>query len=291
MPQNTAELLSLLNLELIEPGVFRGPHPDTKLQRLFGGQVLAQALTAAQQEAPADRLAHSIAAYFLRPGRIDIPMIFEVENLRDGGSFSTRRVVARQAGKVIFTLVASFQIAEDGLDHQDPMPGNVPNPEDCPPLVDVIEQRFGRPMPIFEEWDALDVRWADDSTPHGTLPGPGHGAQMRVWVKTVGSLPANQGTHQAIAAYLSDITLLGVSTLPHRVSFLSPNMQAASLDHSMWFHRSVKADSWLLYDMVSPSASHARGFSTGRLFQEGRLVATCAQEGLIRVTDVDTRIS
>lgn len=285
MPQTTEELVDLLTLEEIEPGIFRGPHPNTTLQRLFGGQVLAQSLTAAQLTAPDDRLVHSLNAYFLRPGRVDVPMIFEVEGVRDGGSFSSRRVVARQDGSVIFTLNASFQIAEDGLDHHDRMPGTVPEPELCPPLVDVITTRFKRRLPIFSEWDALDVRWADDSTRHGNMTSESHGAHMRVWVRTTGELPDDQNIHQAILAYLSDITLLGVSTLPHRVTFLSPQMQAASIDHAMWFHRAVRADDWLLYDMVSPSASHARGFSTGRLFQGGRLIASCAQEGLIRLID------
>ncbi|MDO4785095.1 MAG: acyl-CoA thioesterase II [Propionibacteriaceae bacterium] len=283
MPQTTEELVDLLRLEAIEPGIFRGPHPDTLFQRLFGGQVLAQALTAAHQAAPPDRLAHSLNAYFLRPGRVDTPMIFEVESLRDGGSFSSRRVVARQRGEVIFALSASFQVPEDGLDHHDPLPVSVPPPQDCPPLVDVLARRFGGPLKIFEEWDALDVRWADDSTSYGTMAANSHGAHMRVWAKTTGPLPADQHVHRAILAYLSDITLLSVSTLPHRVIFMSPQMQAASIDHAMWFHREVFADRWLLYDMVSPSASHARGFSTGRLFQEGHLVASCAQEGLIRM--------
>lgn len=283
MPATTNELLDLLVLEEIEPGVFRGPHPNTHLQRLFGGQVLAQSLAAAQLTAPEGRIAHSLNAYFLRPGRVDVPMIFEVENLRDGGSFSSRRVVARQHGSVIFTLSASFQITEDGLDHHDPFPKGVPDPDDCPTLVDVITSRFKRKLEIFDEWDALEVRWADDSTRHGTMAAESHGAHMRVWVRTTGPVPDDQHANQAILAYLSDITLLGVSTLPHRVTFLSPNMQAASIDHAMWFHRSVRTDDWLLYDMVTPSASHARGFSTGRLFQDGRLVASCAQEGLIRL--------
>lgn len=285
MPQTTQELIDLLTLEEIEPGVYRGPHPNTPLQRLFGGQVLAQSLTAAQLSAPDDRLVHSLNAYFLRPGRVDIPMIFEVENLRDGGSFSSRRVVARQDGAVIFTLSASFQIAEDGLDHHDRLPGDVASPDDCPALVDVITSRFKRRLPIFAEWDALDVRWADDSTRHGSMTAESHGAHMRVWVRTTSELPDDPNIHQAVLAYLSDITLLGVSTLPHRVTFLSPQMQAASIDHAMWFHRSVRADQWMLYDMVSPSASHARGFSSGRLFQDERLIASCAQEGLIRMLD------
>lgn len=285
MPQTIEALLDLLHLEEIEPEVFRGPHPDTVFQRLFGGQVLAQSLTAAQRTVPEDRLAHSLNAYFLRPGRVDLPMIFEVENLRDGGSFSSRRVVARQHGEVIFAMSVSFQVAEQGLEHHDRLPDNAPAPQYCPPLAEVIAERFKGPLKIFEEWDALDVRWADDSTPRGTMASANHGAHMRVWAKTIGELPDDQHVHQAILAYLSDITLLSVSTLPHRVIFMSPQMQAASIDHAMWFHREVRADRWLLYDMVSPSASHARGFSVGRLFQEGRLVSSCAQEGLIRMLD------
>lgn len=283
MPRTTDELVDLLTLEEIEPGVFRGPQPDTVFQRLFGGQVLAQSLTAAQLTAPDGRLAHSLNAYFLRPGRVDVPVIFEVEKLRDGGSLSSRRVVARQLRETIFAMSASFHIAEDGLDHHDPLPTDVPPPSECPRLADVIAQRFKGPLKIFEEWDALDVRWADDSTRRGRMQAQSHGAHMRVWAKTTGPLPDDQHVHQAVLAYLSDITLLGVSTLPHRVIFMSPQMQAASIDHAMWFHRQVRADEWLLYDMVSPSASHARGFSTGRLFQHGSLIASCAQEGLIRL--------
>lgn len=282
MPSNVTELVDLLSLEEVEVGLYRGPQPRTSLQRTFGGQVLAQALVAAYRTVP-ERTCHSLNAYFLRPGAADKPIIYDVEVLRDGSSFSSRRVVARQGGKNIFAMNCSFHELEGGLDHSDRVPSGVAAPEDCPALFDVMAQRFGSSSPLWQEWDALEVRFAGDSGRSGIIEAGAHGAHMRVWVRTSDALPDDPRLHQAVLAYLSDMTLLSVSTVPHEVAFLSPQVQAASIDHAMWFHRPVRCDEWILYDQVSPSASQALGFSTGRLLQGGELVASCSQEGLIRV--------
>lgn len=283
MPQTTEELVQLLDLEEIEIGLFRGAQPQTELQRTYGGQVLAQSLMAAYGTVTEDRMCHSLHAYFLRGGMPDKPIIYDVENVRDGGAFSSRRVVARQGGRPIFNMNANFHINEGGLDHSDPMPRGVPAPEDCPSLVQMMKERFGASSSFFSEWDALDVRFAGDSGHSKQIERGAHQAHMRVWVRTTSALPDDQRLHQAVLAYLSDITILSVSTVPHEVVFHSPSMSIASLDHAMWFHRPVRADEWVLYDQVSPSASNALGFSTGRLVQGNALVASCSQEGMIRV--------
>lgn len=285
MPQNTEELVNLLDLEEIEIGLYRGHQPVTHLQRTYGGQVLAQSLMAAYRTVGDDRLCHSLHAYFLRGGAIDKPIIYDVENVRDGGSFSSRRILARQGGKSIFAMNANFHVDEPGLDHSDPMPRGVPDPEQCPSLMQLMQERLGVSAKHFSEWDSLDVRFAGDSGDSGMITPGAHQAHMRVWVRTSDRLPDDQKLHQAVLAYLSDITLLSVATVPHEVAFLSPKMQVASIDHAMWFHRPVRADEWLLYDQVSPSASKALGFSTGRLVQGNALVASCSQEGMIRVLD------
>lgn len=283
MPSTVAELTALLDLEEIETGLYRGVHPQTSLQRAFGGQVLAQALTAADRTVESGRDVHSLHAYFMRPGRTSSPIIYDVESSRDGGSFSTRRVRARQGGSVIFTMSASFHIKEPGLEHHDPMPLDVPAPQECPRLADVMAFRSGRPAEAWlQEWGVLDIRYIGDSRPGGSLVDPNHPARSRVWVKVDGTLPPSTIWQRASLAYASDLTLLAVSTVPHPVVFGSKEMQAASLDHSMWFHREFAADQWLLYDQISPSASNSVGLSYGRLFQDGTLVATVAQEGLIR---------
>ncbi len=286
MPASVEELVSLLELEEIEATLYRGSQPATVLQRAFGGQVLAQALTAAQHTLTGDMAVHSLHAYFLRPGRTDAPIIYDVELLREGRSFATRRVLARQGGQVIFTVSASFHVAEDGLEHQDPAPADVPAPEDCPRLSEAMEAMSGRSARGWEnEWGALEVRYAGDSRAGGVLDGRDHPARARVWLRVAGALGDDPRLHQAALAYASDLTLLAVSVVPHPVLFGGPGLQAASIDHSMWFHRPFRADGWLLYDQVSPSARSSLGLSTGRLFQDGRLVATVAQEGLIRVLD------
>ncbi|RMB59042.1 acyl-CoA thioesterase [Tessaracoccus antarcticus] len=277
MPQTVDELISLFELTQTGEFSFRGPQPRTLLQRLFGGQVLAQSLMAAMHTVSGDRVVHSLNAYFLLPGDPLTPLTLEVEVLRDGRSFSARRVVAKQGEHTIFQLSASFHTPEPGLSHSAVQSLDVSAPEDSRPMREVLEERFGRQVRRLSEWDALDVRLA--SPPE---PSP-EGGIMRAWVRTQGPLPDDPGLHAAVLAYLSDITLLSVSTVQHQVEFMSPTMRAASIDHAMWFHRPFRADEWLLYDMVSPSASGARGFCTGRLFQGGLAVASCAQEGLIRV--------
>ena len=282
MPQSVDELIDLLDLEEIEVGLFRARQPDTQLQRVFGGQVLAQALTAAARTVAVTRVVHSLHAYFLRPGRTDTPIVYDVEAVRDGGSFSSRRVVARQGGKVIFYLSSSFHEVEPGFEHLDPMPEDVPPPEECPTLGEVFGKASGRPPTLWErEWGVLDVRYVGDSRTGGNLVDPLHPARARVWVKADGILPDDRRLHQAALAYASDLTLLSATTVPHGV-FIGLNVQATSLDHAMWFHRPFRADEWLLYDQISPSASGGLGLSTARLFQNGVLVANVAQEGLIR---------
>lgn len=282
MPQSVDELIDLLDLEEIEVGLFRARQPDTALQRAFGGQVLAQALIAAARTVAVTRVVHSLHAYFLRPGRTDRSLVYDVEVVRDGRSFSSRRVVARQAGQVIFYLSASFHEAESGFDHFDPAPTEVPEPQDCPRLSEVMARASGRPAAAWErEWGVLDVRYVGDSRPGGSLHDAVHPARMRVWVKTAGRLPDDRRLHQAALAYASDLTLLSASTVPHG-ALIGVNVQAASIDHAMWFHRPFRADAWLLYDQVSPSASAALGLSTAQLYAEGTLVSTVAQEGLIR---------
>lgn len=283
MPQHVGELVELLELEEIEVGLFRGRQPETVRQRAFGGQVLAQALMAATRTVPTDRLVHSLHAYFLLEGRTDASIIYDVETVRDGGSFSARRVVARQHGKIIFNLSASFHIDEDGYEHHDVVPADVPPPEECPSLSEVMAQATGRPAEEWErEWGALDVRYVGDSRPGGPIHDPQHPARARVWVRADGDVPADQAVNRALLAYASDLTLLGAALVPHGVLLGSPELQAASIDHAMWFHRPVHADRWLLYDQVSPSASSSLGLATGKLFDGATLVAGVAQEGLIR---------
>lgn len=282
MPQSVIELIDLLDLEEIEVGLFRARQPDTQLQRVFGGQVLSQALIAAARTVSVSRVLHSLHAYFLLPGRTDIPIVYDVEAVRDGGSFSSRRVVARQGGKVIFYLSSSFHETEEGFEHLDPVPEDVPPPEDCPTVGEVLFKASGRPISFWErEWGALDVRYVGDSRPGGVLVDGLHPARSRVWVRANGPLPDDRRLHQAALAYASDLTLLAATTVPHGV-FIGLNVQAASIDHAMWFHRPFRADDWLLYDQVSPSASRGLGLATARLFQNGILVSNVAQEGLIR---------
>ncbi len=279
MPETVDELISQFELTQTGPLTFQGPQPKTLLQRLFGGQVLATSLMAALHTVPQDRAVHSLNAYFLLPGDPLTPLSLDVEVLRDGRSFSARRVVAKQAEHAIFQLSASFHVPEPGLSHSAEQPTDVTPPEESPLMRRVLEERFGRQVRRLSEWDALEVRLASP-------PQPTHeGGMMRAWVRTQERMPEDPGLHAAVLAYLSDITLLSVSTVQHQVEFMSPQMRAASIDHAMWFHRPFRADEWLLYDMISPSASGARGFCTGRLYQGGLAVASCAQEGLIRVLD------
>lgn len=285
MPGSVAEFISLLDLEQLDADEFLAVGADPQsgmLQRVFGGQVLAQALTAGYRTVPEGRIAHSLGAYFLRAGLFGVPISYRVERTRDGGSFSTRRVLASQAGKPIFSMVASFHVDEPGLDHSDAMPLDVTAPQDCPPLSEVLGARGGRAAAAWQsEWGVIETRFASDTSAFDS--GAARDAEMKVWVRASSELPDDGWLHQAMLAYASDLTLLAVSTVPHPVEFAGPKMQVASVNHSMWFHRPVRADQWLLYDQVSPSASSGLGFSFGRMFAGGTLAASCAQEGLIRL--------
>lgn len=286
MPTSVSELVDILDLERLDRDLYRGAQPPSStLQRVFGGQVAAQALTAAGRsvEEP-DRVPHSLHAYFLRGGDTAVPIVYDVERIRDGSSFSTRRVAARQHGRVIFYLTASFQRRESGLEHQDAMP-DVPPAEACPDLAEVLGRISTRAADSWrQEWSALDVHYVGDSRPGGALEPDGRPARARLWFRAAGELPVDEGLHTAVLTYASDLTLLGTSLIPHGVLIGQPGLQAASLDHAVWFHRPVRADDWLLYDQVSPTATGGRGYTQARIFAaDGALVASVAQEGLIRV--------
>ncbi len=285
MPSSVEELVELLDLEAIEDNLFRGRQPETIMQRVFGGQVLAQALVAAIRTTDERLVCHSLHSYFLRPGDTAVPIVYDVEALRDGRSFGTRRVVARQHGRPIFYLTANFQVPEDGLEHQDRMP-EVPSPEECRPAME--RGRAQANQAWLREWSALDVRPVADSREGGSLSGDDHPARSQWWIRASGQLPDDPVNQLAAFTYASDMTLLPATLVPHGLFIQSPGMQAASLDHSIWFHRPFRADEWWLYDQVSPSASGGRGLALARVFsQDGLLVASVAQEGLIRVHPQD----
>ncbi|MEA4943677.1 MAG: acyl-CoA thioesterase II [Propionicimonas sp.] len=289
MPSSVDQLIGLLDLEQTGEREYIGAaDASSQRQRVFGGQVLAQALMAAYHTVPPERIAHSLSAYYLRGGLAGVPISYRVEGTRDGRNFSTRRVVAGQSGRTIFSMECSFHLLEAGLNHADAAPAGVPLPQDCPPLSEVLGARSRRSVEAWQrEWGVLETRFASDTSGLPGINGEGHDAAMKVWVRAESALPGDPRVHQAVLAYLSDLTLLAVSTVPHPVEFAGPGMVAASINHAMWFHRPARADEWLLYDQVSPSASAGLGFSFGRLFSGGRLVASCAQEGLIRITDLD----
>jgi len=275
-----ADALALLDLKRIEDDIFEGQSPEGRIQRVFGGQVLGQALVAATRTVEASRICHSLHAYFLRPGDPRVPILYEVDRSRDGRSFSVRRVVATQQGQQIFILAASFQALEQGYDHQFPMP-DVPPPET---LEDEIEVRRKNPdlMPeMLRTWltrpRPFETRPVILDPPGDRPPRPPYD---NVWFRAAGPVPA--ALSQALLAYTSDASLLSTSLLPHGKSIFS-NLQVASLDHAMWFHRPFRFDDWLLYAQDSPSASGARGFNRGAIFlRDGTLIASVAQEGLIR---------
>jgi acyl-CoA thioesterase-2 len=285
---STAELVALLDIETLDTDLFRGNSPDTSLQRAFGGQVAAQALIAAIRTVDEGLGVHSLHAYFLRPGDTTVPIIYDAERIRDGRSFETRRVVARQHGHPIFYLTANFQRPEAGFEHQDAMP-DVPGPDDGLTLAQLAEIHSGDKRSAAEfakEWAALDTRYLGNSAyPGKTRLGddPDHPARAQLWVRVNGELGDDPVLHTAAFTYASDLTLLGAAVVPHDVEIGSPDLLPASLDHTIWFHRPFRADRWWLYDQWSPSAGGARGLSLARVFtEEGTLVATVAQEGLIR---------
>ncbi len=278
-----ADLLKLLTLERIEDRIFRGESRDLGGARVFGGQVLGQALTAASYTVQ-DRHVHSLHAYFLVAGDVSAPIVYEVELARDGKSFSNRRVVAIQHGQPIFNMTASFQVPEQGLEHQAEMP-RVPGPEG---LADVREL----PPDVLEKVPEKMRRFLTHERPFEFRPvepihvsAPPRAAPVRhIWVKTVDALPDNADLHRNVLAYVSDYQLVSTATLPHGIHFAEGNVQLASLDHAMWFHRPFRADEWLLYAMESPNASGGRGLALGKFFtRDGQLVASTAQEGVVRV--------
>jgi acyl-CoA thioesterase II len=283
LPSSAAELVELLDLETIDLNLFRGIQPDTLLQRVFGGQVAAQALVAGARTVEPEREVHSLHSYFLRPGDTAVPIVYDVERIRDGKSFSTRRIVARQHGRAIYFMTASFQVPEDGFEHQDLMPEALA-PDECLDLGDLFRKRSPQNADEWiREWAALEVRYVGDSRPGGAIPNDERPSQSRLWIRVNGNLGGDPLLHRAAFTYASDMTLLGSTLVPHGMHVSHPKMQSASLDHTIWFHRPFRADEWLLYDQASPSASGGRGLAFGRLFSEdGVLVASVAQEGLIR---------
>jgi acyl-CoA thioesterase-2 len=283
------DLLQLLRLEQIDDNIYRGESRDIGSAQVFGGQVLGQALSAAHKTVDG-RIAHSLHAYFLRRGDMRAPIIYEVDRARDGGSFSVRRVVAIQHGRPIFNLAASFQKPEDGLEHQADMP-DVPAPHGLQDITQVdaemlgkIPEKMRRFLTDKRPFEFRPVRPFNFAVPEKLPP------QKQVWIRAVDSLPDDPAVHQNLLAYVSDYELLGTSTLPHGLPFGRGTVQMASLDHALWFHRPVRVDQWLLYSFDSPNASGARGYARGQFFTEqGVLVASAAQEGLVRVISEDRR--
>ncbi len=274
-------LVSILNLEQLEYNLFRGDSPRNGWQRVFGGQVIGQALVAAERTVT-DRNAHSLHGYFMRPGDPKVPIIYEVDRIRDGKSFNTRRVVAIQHGQAIFSMSVSFHKEESGFDHQIPMP-DVPLPEDLPSDDELKINLKNLPDNIRRYWERerpIDLRPVDMSR----YLEPKKGTPFQnIWMRSTSTLPDDVATHQCVLAYASDFTLLDTALIAHGRMMFDPNLMMASLDHSIWFHRKFRADEWLLYSQDSPNASNARGFSRGSIFtRDGILVASVAQEGLIR---------
>jgi len=279
------QLLGLLDLEVIEVDVFRGGSPAEERIRVFGGQVAAQALVAAGRTVAdgtgVERPVHSLHAYFLRPGDPRVPIVYMVDRIRDGGSFTTRRVAAIQGGEAIFHLSASFHVPETGVNHQAPMP-TVPDPETLPtwaeqmaPYAERLGTWYSRPRPI-------DIRHVGDplrSAPDALLRPPHH----QLWLRADGRLPDTPLLHACVVAYASDMTLLDTVMLPHGLVWWESGGMQVSLDHAMWFHRPFRADDWLLYDQSSPTAAGARGLATGTIYtRDGTLAVSVVQEGLIR---------
>ncbi len=277
------ELLTLLKLEKIEENIFRGQSQDLGFGNVFGGQVLGQALSAASQTVTESRQAHSLHAYFMHPGDARQPIVYTVDCIRDGKSFTTRRVVAVQKGKAIFSMSASFQVDEPGFDHQDAMP-QVPGPEGiiselemAHELADKIPPGIRGKILCEKPIEIRHVNPVNPFAPEKMAP------QKYVWFRAIDRLPDEAAAHRYMLAYASDFNLVATALYPHGHTYWEPDMQVASLDHAMWFHRDFRMDDWLLYVMISPNACKARGLNIGRIFNRDKvLVATVAQEGLIR---------
>lgn len=288
MDTRLAELLRLLELERLEVNLFRGESRDIGSPQVYGGQVLSQALKAAYATVPADRHVHSLHAYFLQRGDFNAPIVYFVDRSRDGHSFSSRRVTAVQHGEQMFHCALSFQLAQGGVEHQIRMP-QVPPPEAVAPglvpeqllpqLPEKMRQFYARERPFeFRLINPVDM-----AHPHAASPHQG------IWIRAVDRLPDDEILHRCLLAYIADFQLLSTATLPHAVPYMSGNLILASIDHAMWFHGPLRVDEWFLYSIDSPSASGARGFSRGSLFtRAGRLAASTAQEGLLRVTGPHT---
>ena len=283
MSQALSNLLALLNLEKIEEGIFRGQSEDLGLRQVFGGQVVGQALYAAKETVPAERLVHSFHSYFLRPGDSQKPIVYDVETLRDGNSFSARRVAAIQNGKPIFYMTASFQAPEPGFEHQKAMPG-APAPENLKSETE-IAMAFEKLLPqsLKEKFlceKPLEIR---PVVFHNPMQGHVDEPVRQVWMRANGKMPTELHVHQYLLGYASDFNFLPVALQPHGVGFLEPGMQVATIDHSMWFHRPFDMNEWLLYSVESTSASSARGFVRGEFYsRDGVLVASTVQEGVMR---------
>jgi len=281
------ELLDLLGLERIEHDLFRGQSQDLGWGNVFGGQVVGQALSAAEQTITGERFAHSMHGYFLRVGNARKPIVYEVDRIRDGKSFTTRRVVAIQDGEAIFTMAASFQVVEPGLEHQAPPPDQMPDtpgPDGLLAEPEIARRAIDRiPAPLREQATCdrpIEIRPVDAYDP---LDPDVRAPTRRVWYRAAGTLPDRASVHQYLLAYASDFNLLGAAMQPHGVSWMTPGMQVASLDHAIWFHRPFRMDEWLLYVIDSPWSGGARGLARGQFFtQAGVLVASTTQEGLIR---------
>lgn len=274
-------VVKLLDLDEIEVNIFRGHSPQEDRERAFGGQVAAQALVAAMRTTPDDRFVHSLHSYFLRPGDVHAPIVYFVDRIRDGKSFTTRRVVAIQHGEAIFNLSASFHREEPGVEHHLPMP-DVPDPEGLPTLQERLRTMYGAKVPdrIIRE-RPIDIRWCDPAP--GWKPAKGGLPQGKVWMRADGSLPDDRAMHAAVLVYATDFTLTETVMRPHGIHWLDKGVMTASLDHCVWIHREVKADDWWLYVQDSPAAMGARGLARGSIYdRSGRLVASVAQEVLLR---------
>jgi acyl-CoA thioesterase-2 len=284
MPDAVESLIRILDLEPLEHNLFRGRSPESGWQRVFGGQVIGQALVAASRTVEPDRKAHSLHAYFLRPGDPGVPIIYEVDRIRDGRSFVTRRVVAIQHGHAIFSMAVSFQVEEEGLDHQTPAP-------DVPPPEALISEEELKRMFLAAANEPMKGYWRRERPVELRPVSLRHymGREkldpvQHVWFRVTGALPDDAAIHKCILAYASDMLLLDTSLYPHGRSLFDRDLQVASLDHALWFHRPFRADEWLLYAQDSPTASGARGFSRGAIYSRaGVHIASVAQEGLIRV--------
>jgi len=278
------DLLRLLKLEKIEENLFRGDSQDLGFGNVFGGQVLGQALSAATQTVAPDRGVHSLQAYFLRPGDPKKPVVYQVDCIRDGKSFTTRRIVAIQNGRAILSMSASFQLEEEGFDHQDVMPENIPGPEGLMSDLEISRKVSDKIPPSIRNQilctKPIEIRQVNPVNPFA----PKKEAPVRyAWFKTIHQMPDILSIHKYMLAYASDFGLVTTALRPHGTTFWDPNMQVASLDHSMWFHRDFRMDDWLLYATSSPNAGRSRGLNFGSIFsRDGRLVASTAQEGLIR---------